>query len=525
MTQGCAYPPAEENRSDTDLPRRCATQYRTKISTPAPKKKKSPVESVRSCLARENPSRSPDVKRPVPLVRSLALASMTALGLAVTARADDLTPRFEGYMKTCVEVNHFSGAVLVSKGGETLFGRGYGFANAEHQVPNTTRTKFRLGSITKQFTAMAILILQERGKLKVEDPVGRYLDDAPKAWAGVTIHHLLTHTGGVPSYTDDPGYRKKMMMPETVKSMIARFRDKPLDFQPGEKFHYSNSGYFLLGAIIEKVSGKSYEAFLKEAIFDPLGMRDTGYDHAATLLPSRASGYTRAQDGLVNAEYLDMTQPYAAGSLFSTVEDLALWDRSLDAGKLISKESYAKLYTPLKSNYAYGWVVTTANGRKEIHHGGGINGFVTENLRYPDQKVCVVVLCNVLPMNPGRVAHDLAAITFGESYELPRARKVAKVDLKVYDAYAGRYQLEPKVIATISRDGDRLLLEVTNQPRIEMFPESETVFFLKVVDATITFVKDDKGKVSHIVINRGGLDSKAMRIQGGSRGDDGAARK
>jgi CubicO group peptidase (beta-lactamase class C family) len=264
------------------------------------------------------------VKTATPFVRLLALVVLTAVGLADTARADDLTSKFEEYMNACVKLNRFSGAVFVSKDGETLFANGYGFANAEHQVPNTTRTKFRLGSITKQFTAMAILILQEQGKLKVEEPVGKYLDDAPKAWEGVTIRHLLTHTGGVPSYTDDPDYSKKMRMPETVKSMIARFRDKPLDFKPGEKFHYSNSGYFLLGAVIEKVAGKSYETFLREAILDPLGMKDTGYDHAATILPGRASGYSRSGDGLVDAEYLDMSQPYAAGSLYSTVLDMAL---------------------------------------------------------------------------------------------------------------------------------------------------------------------------------------------------------
>ena len=393
------------------------------------------------------------MKTPLPFARPLALALLITVGLAVTARAKDLTSKFEEYMDACVTVSHFSGAVLVSKDGETVFGKGYGFANAEHQVPNTTRTKFRLGSITKQFTSMAILILQERGKLKLEDPVGKYVDDAPTAWKGVTIHHLLTHTGGVPSYTDDPAYMKKMMMPETVKTMIARFRDKPLDFKPGEKFHYSNSGYFLLGAVIEKLAGKSYEAFLKEAIFDPLEMKDTGYDHFATLLPGRASGYSIDGDGLKNSEYLDMAQPYAAGSLYSTVEDMARWDRALGDGKLISKESYAKMYTPSKNSYAYGWMVTTVKGRKEIEHGGGINGFVTQILRYPDQKVCVVVLCNVLPNNPGRVAHDLAAITFGEAYEMPKARKVAKVDPKVYDAYAGRYQVAPKVIATVTRAG------------------------------------------------------------------------
>jgi CubicO group peptidase (beta-lactamase class C family) len=470
-------------------------------------------------------SRSPDVMKTLtPLARplALALALLMAREPIASAKADDPTPRFEEYMKACVDVDHFSGSALVSKGGETLFARGYGYANAEHQVPNTPGTKFRLGSITKQFTAMAILILQERGKLKIEDPIGKYFDDAPKAWEGVTIHHLLTHTGGVPSYTDDLSYMVKMMMPETVRSMIARFRDKPLEFRPGEKFHYSNSGYFLLGAIIEKVSGKSYEAFLKEAIFDPIGMKDTGYDRHTTLIPGRAAGYNLNRSGLVNAPYLDMSQPYAAGSLYSTVEDLARWDRALNDGKLISKASYAKMYTPAKNNYAYGWAVTTTKGRKEIQHGGGINGFVTQILRYPDEKVCVVVLCNVVPMNPGRVAGDLAKIAFGEPYNLPATRKVAEVDPKLYDAYAGRYELEPKVIATIAREGDRLMIQVTGQPRFEMFPESDTAYFLKVVDATIKFVKDDKGKVGHLVIHQGGHDVKAKRLEDAPSKEKGA---
>jgi CubicO group peptidase (beta-lactamase class C family) len=463
--------------------------------------------------------RSFHVKTQAPRMFVIVLGVLSTPGSVAVANPQAISSKFEEYMNACVKVDHFSGAVLVSKDGETVFANAYGFANAEHQVPNTTKTKFRLGSMTKQFTAMAILILQERGKLKVDEPVGKYLDDAPKAWEGVTLHHLLTHTGGVASYTDDPGYPKKMAMPETVKSMIARFRDKPLDFKPGEKFHYSNSGYFLLGAVIEKVSGKSYEAFLKEAIFDPLGMNDTGYDHPMTVLPGRASGYTLAGCGLQNAEYLDMAQPYAAGSLYSTVVDLARWDQALRDGKLISKDSYAKLYNPVKNDYAYGWVVSTVKGRKEVHHGGGINGFVTEILRYPDQKLCIVVLCNVLPMNPGRVAHDLASVALGEPYKLPAPRKMAHVDAKLYDTYAGRYQLAPNVIATFTREGDRFMTQITGQPKLEVFPESETVFFLKVVDATITFVKDGKGKVSQIVIHQGGRDTKAKRLESDPMGD------
>jgi CubicO group peptidase (beta-lactamase class C family) len=450
---------------------------------------------------------------PLYYLRSIAFGTFLAIELSAAVFAQDRSSQFEQYMKTCVAVNHFSGAVLVSKDNETLFANGYGFANAEHEVPNTTQTKFRLGSITKQFTAMAILILNEHGKLKLDDPIGKYLDDSPKAWEGVTIHHLLTHTGGVPSYTDDILYSFKMMMPETVNSMIKRFRDKPLDFKPGEKFHYSNSGYFLLGAIIEKLSGERYEAFLKKSIFDPLGMHDTGYDHYATLLLHRASGYNRADDGLTNAQYLDMSQPYSAGSLYSTVEDLARWDRALREGKLISKESYAKMYTPVKDDYAYGWVVSTNKGRKEIGHGGGINGFVTDILRYPDQKLCVVVLCNVQPQSPNQVTHDLAAIALGEPYEMPKAHKVTKVDPKIYDAYAGRYEIGPNVIAAFSRDGDRFWVEVTGQPKVEVFPESDTSFFLKAVDATVRFLKDDTGKVTHAVIKQGGRDMKAKRLE------------
>jgi CubicO group peptidase (beta-lactamase class C family) len=454
-----------------------------------------------------------DVKTPDRLVRAMLLATLAFAGPAPAVRAGDLRSRLAEYMDASVKVSQFSGSVLVAKDEETLFAGGYGFANAEHQVPNTTRTKFRLGSITKQFTAMAILILHEEGKLKLSDPVSKYIDDAPKAWEPVTLHHLLTHTGGVPSYTDDPDYRKKMTMPETIKSMIARFRDKPLEFKPGEKFHYSNSGYFLLGAVIDKVSGKSYEAFLKEALFGPLQMKDTGYDHSATLLPNRAAGYSKMGSGLENARYLDMSQPFSAGSLYSTVEDLARWDRALRDGRLVSKASYKLMYTPVKSDYAYGWLVTKTKGRNEISHGGGINGFQTEILRYPDEKVCVVVLCNVIPANPGRVAHDLAAIAFGDKVEMPRTRKVASVDPKVFDAYVGRYQVAPTVFATISRDGDRLMAQLTGQPRFEIFPESEREYFLKVIDATITFVNDDRGKAKQLVIHQDGRDLTAKRVQ------------
>jgi CubicO group peptidase (beta-lactamase class C family) len=448
-----------------------------------------------------------------PLVHALLL--LVASSMTPTARAEDVTSKIEKYMEACVKVEHFNGSVLVGKNGEIVFERGYGLANAEHQVANTPQTKFRLGSITKQFTSMAIMILMEQGKLKLDDPIGKFIDDPPKAWEGVTLHHLISHTSGVHSYTAEPDYMKKMAHPETVKSMIARFKEKPLDFKPGEKFAYSNSGYFLLGAVIEKVSGMSYEAFLKKEIFDPLGMKDTGYDHFETMLPLRASGYTRGPDGLRNAQYLDMMQPYSAGSLYSTVEDLFKWDQALLAGRLVKKESMEKLFTPVKGNYAYGWSVRDQKGRKEVGHGGGINGFATQIVRFPSEKVCVVVLCNVLPSNPGKVAQDLSSIVFGESYKIPEAPKVAKVDPKLYDAYAGRYRIGPETYLTVSREGDHLMVEPTGQPKLAVLPESETDFFLLLVNAKFRFVKDNQGKVTHVVLRQGGREVKAMRVDTG----------
>lgn len=302
-----------------------------------------------------------------------------------------------------------------------------------------------------------------------------------------------------------------MSHPETVDSMIARFKEKPLDFEPGSKFHYDNSGYFLLGAIIEKVSGKTYEDFLKEAIFDPLGMKDTGYDHYATVLPKRASGYDRKGDQLVNSPYLDMNQPYAAGSLYSTVGDLYLWDRALKAGKPLSKESMEAMFKPFKNNYAFGWAVGELKGHPQIGHGGGINGFMTDFERYPKDDACVVVLCNVVPANPGKVAQDLASIAFGEKVSIPKARVTAKVDPNIYDDYVGKYELTPSLTVTILRDGDHLIAHPSGQEKAELFPESETEFFLKVVDAQVTFVKEN-GKVTHLVLHQAGQNIKGKRV-------------
>jgi CubicO group peptidase (beta-lactamase class C family) len=448
-----------------------------------------------------------------PKARRSAITIALLLLFTAIARAQDPTPKFDEYMNALSGQGRFTGSVLVARDGKVIFSKGYGLANVEFDVANTPQTKFRLGSITKQFTAAAILLLQERGKLSVQDPICKYVDNCPAAWSEVTIHHLLSHTGGLPNFTSFPDYQPKMMMPVTLPEMIARFKDKPLDFKPGEKWNYSNSGYFLLGFIIEKAAGESYESFLQKNIFEPLKLTNTGYDHHDTILKKRATGYSLVKGKMVNSAYLNMTQPYSAGSLYSTVEDLFLWNEALHSDKLLSAKSRELMTTPVKNDYGYGLGVQGKSGHKMVSHGGGINGFSTFIARYPDEKVTVVVLRNADygSPGPGQISSALAAIAFGEKYEIPAVPKEIKVDPKIYDSYAGRYELAPNFILTISRQGDRLMAEATGQPQIELFAESDTKFFPKVIDARITFVKDDTGKVTHLIFYQG-REQKAKRI-------------
>jgi D-alanyl-D-alanine carboxypeptidase len=345
--------------------------------------------------------------------RRLFCLPFLLVALAASAE-DEIAAHLKAHMMGVAQNGSFSGAVLIAKDGRPLLREAYGKANYELDVPNTVDTKFRLGSITKQFTAMAIMILAEQGKLAVEDRIGKHLEQSPSTWDKVTIRHLLTHTSGVHSYTSIPQMMTRTVrLPATLDEVIATFKDKELDFQPGEKFTYSNSGYILLGKIIERVSRSDYESFLKQNIFQPLEMNDTGYDRNGAILPKRAAGYSRTLILLSNAPYIDMSWPHAAGSLYSTIDDLAKWDQALNAGKLISPDSYRAMFTPDKENYAYGWMVRELDSHKEISHGGGIHGFMTSIGRYPDDKILVVVLSNVVPAPVEKISRDLAQIALG----------------------------------------------------------------------------------------------------------------
>ncbi len=438
------------------------------------------------------------------------------LSLIITQNfaAQDLTAKFDEYMNAAVKVNNFSGSVLVARNGQPILSKGYGMANIELNVPNSPETVFRLGSVTKQFTAMAIMMLAEKGKLNVNDAACKYLTDCPTAWQTFTIKNLLTHTAGVPNYTDFPTFAKTTVSPMTTAEMIALLRDKPLEFVPGEKFAYSNSGYYLLGVIIEKVSGKTYADFLQENIFTPLGMKQTGYDVSARIIKNRAAGYARQGGAFVNASYMDMTIPYAAGAMYSKTGDLLLWDQALYTEKLVSLKTLNEIFTPFKNGYGYGWGIGKQFEHREISHGGGIYGFATEISRFPDDKLTVVVLSNVQGAPAGKVANDLAAIVFGAKYEIPKERKEIAVDAKILEKYVGDYQLAaPKIVLSFSLENGRLFGLLAGQTKFALSAESETVFFSKDAPVQITFTKDANGQTTGMIFKQGAAEIPAQKIK------------
>jgi CubicO group peptidase (beta-lactamase class C family) len=407
------------------------------------------------------------------------------------------------YMKVLAKLNRFRGTILIGREGRVLTIGSYGLANLEDEIPNTRQTKFHLASITKTFTAMAIMMLAERGRLKVQDPICKYLADCPAAWQPVSIHHLLTMSSGIPNFTDFPDWLQTRALPSNYANTIARFRDKPLDFQPGEKYNYSNSGYVLLAYIIERVSGKTYEAFLRDNIFAPLKMDSTGYDDNKIVLPRRAIGYAREGIRLVRAPYLNMSVVKGAGGLYSTVEDLWLWDQALYENTLVSKKSLDTMFTIHKGDFGYGWHIDEQFKRRRIFYDGVIIGFKSSISRYVDDKVTIILLTNSDDVFINSAIRDLAAIVFGEKYNLPKERATVRQDAKIYDAYVGRYQLDTDLVLDVTKEGNRLTGQVDGR-RFELLPETETKFFVRDYDAQImfTFVKDEKGQVTHLLYDR-----------------------
>jgi CubicO group peptidase (beta-lactamase class C family) len=427
------------------------------------------------------------------------------------------------YLQAYLETGFFMGSALVARADEILLNQSYGSANLEHGVLNTPQTKFRIGSVTKPFTAMAILKLQEQGLLDVQDSISVYVPEYPNG-NQITVHQLLTHTAGIRNFIGSPDAESKKPLKVTLNELISWFSDKPLDFTPGERYRMSNSGYILLAKLIEAASGQSYADYLRHQILEPAGLMDSGYDRDEFILPHRASGYIITETGYQNAPFWDMSQPSGAGAMYSTTEDLYKLDRILYTEKVLNGNSKQAMFSPTarmglrepKEYYGYGWCIDTHFGRNRQMHYGAIDGFRAIVSRYPSEQMVVIALSNVGEVSIERIANDIAAIVFGEPYKLPKSQQATDLDPSVYEAYVGdyegTYQFAPNVILSITTEDNRIFMQFTKQDRMEIFPASSTEFFLKVLDTELTFVVNKTGKATGVIIHESGQDLVASRI-------------
>ena len=432
----------------------------------------------------------------------LFLLCVVCRGGAVGKQSDEgLEAKVDAYVQPFVEGNNFSGTILIAKGGTILVDKGYGLANYELLVRNTPRTRFHIASVSKSFTAVAILMLQERGLLNVADPLSKFIPEYPGGHK-ITIHHLLTHTSGIPNVNNLPGYQEKSLSRMNLADVIKMFEDKPLEFEPGARFQYSNSNYNLLAYIIEKVSGKRYGEFVDANIFRPLGMRDTGNDSgSAELIADRASGYVPAGiRDVENAPSLNWSIKTGNGSLYSTVDDLYKWDRALYTDKLLSSRSRQKMFTDY-GGFGYGWFIRKHSGRRVTAINGRSPGFTSSLERFVDDDVCVILAANTYSGITQSMADDLAALVFSEKYE-PLSPPV-RLDPTVLDSYTGEYRFgedfvyNPGSIVHVERKANALFM-LTGGGDTYLIPQPGDKFIDRLFGGTVTFAHAPQGNVNQL---------------------------
>ena len=451
------------------------------------------------------------------------------LGVIASASGQSIGEKADQYLSTWAKQGRFSGTVLLAKDGKILLRKGYGMANYELGVPNTPETVYRIGSITKSFTALSILQLEEKGLLKVTDPVSKYVPEVPPEWNEITIHLLLCHKSGIPDFMKAKAY-ENLNDPQHVENALKEFAGKPLLNKPGEVLRYSNSGYILLGRVIEKVSGKSYEEYLQEAILKPAGMTHTAVDHTAELVPHRANGYRWDGETIINPPNSDPEYGMAAGALRSTVDDLYRFDRVLKEGKLFSPALTAKAWTvyghlvappplPIEADYGYGWMIGQDFGHRYLAHGGWVTGFVSHFARYPDDDAVMIVLFNFEAASYTTFSSDLAAILFGQKFDAPVVRPIVHPAPSTLARYAGDYQVGPFTVTFTFRNG-KLYAQGTGQPTpYGLIATSDTEFYCNEATSVIRFEPDEKGNVNRIAVKLGGREMELTRVASAKQGE------
>lgn len=439
--------------------------------------------------------------------RSFLIVCLTCLLLQVTAqkvsKADaELIARIDKIMTAAYPSGGTGATVLVSRKGDILYQKAFGMANLELGVPMNPDHVFRIGSISKQFTAVAILQLSEQGKLSLQDEITKFIPTYPMHGYKITVEQLLNHTSGIKNVTDMKEWDEQVQRKDfTPEALIDFFKYQPMDFAPGTKWSYSNSGYILLGVIIEKASGISYTKYIEDNFFKPLGMNHSYYDDSRKLIRNRVSGYEPGKDTVTNTGYLSMTQPYSAGSLLSTVGDLFKWNQAVQGYKLLKKESVSKAFTEgflpngKSMEYGYGWGIGELSGSKTVEHSGGINGSLTNAIYIPENEVYVAVLSNCTCKPPTDASIKIAAAVTGKTIGSHKAVSTKGIDLKKYE---GAYENEDGILRYVQMDGDTLKSQRGGGSKLPLHMYENGKFFYENTLSSLEFIEKDGKIISHL---------------------------
>lgn len=414
-----------------------------------------------------------------------------------TAFSQSLEQKIDAMASEAYKANEPGVSILVAKDGKPIYQKAFGKANLELDVPMSIGNVFEIGSITKQFTAIAILMLEEQGKLKVSDNMTKYIPDYPTNGKTITIHNLLNHTSGIKSYTNMPSFEKLAAQDMTPTEIINHFKNEPMDFDPGEEFRYNNSGYILLGHIIEVASKMTYEDFIEKNIFEKLGMADSYYGKNSQIITNRAAGYQQGTSSYENSNYLSMTLPYAAGSLMSTTNDLLKWQNALNNYTLISKASYEKAIHGSTLNngehiyYGYGLIEEKISGSTAIQHGGGIFGYTTMGVYFPEEKVFVSALSNCNCKDVSTLAKRIGALAIGK----PIAGKEDAISLtnEQLHAWTGTYEFDGNVLRYVTVEDGKIFSQRQGSTKMEIYPMTPNKFIFDANETSYEFSKDAEG--------------------------------
>jgi CubicO group peptidase (beta-lactamase class C family) len=442
-------------------------------------------------------------------MKKIAVFSIIFL-IRIAVSGQVTTAKLDSLLKLETTGHAFNGTVLVAQNGKIILEKGYGFKNKKENLLNTANTLYQIGSITKQFTSAIILQLVAAKKMTLQDKLSKYFHGYPGG-DSITVEQLLTHTSGIYNYTNDGDFmRDRSEHPIARDSLLALFEYKPLDFSPGTKWSYSNSGYILLGMIIEKVTGKSYFRVVRENIFEPLGMWHSGFDFTHFKNADKAMGY--AGDLTVPVGIVDSSVSFSAGAIYTTVGDLYKWDRALYTNQIVNQALLQKAFTVYQSSYGYGWMITESYGKKTVQHGGGITGFASYILRVPGDQICIIVLTNVASDAPSKISNEINGMFNGKTVDLPAERKEIVVDTQTLKKYVGEYELAPTFHIFITLENGLLQAQATGQGKNALFAEKDNFFFLKTVDAQVEFITGAEVKTDHLVLYQNGHKMTAKKL-------------